>query len=57
MSIDDERLCVVNPLKLDVSNNPKITQINHMTKLVELTGCGSNCGINNQGIKWVNQQS
>ena len=38
---------------LDASNNPKITDVNHMTKLQKLEADG-NYGINNDGIKRVN---
>jgi len=38
-------------LKLDVRNNPNITNVSFLTNLIELNASGSDCGINQDGIK------
>jgi hypothetical protein len=39
---------------LNASTNSKITNVNHMDKLIELNASGYRCGINNKGIQKVN---
>ena len=51
--IDDECIRNINLEKLIAYDNPKITNVNHMTNLKELNA-GGNCGINNEGISCVN---
>jgi hypothetical protein len=48
------RLKKINPIKLDISHNPKITKISHMTNLRILYISGDNCGIDNEQIEKLN---
>jgi len=49
--IDDKGIKNLTKLKiLSASDNPKITNINHLTNL-EILWCDGNCGISDEGIK------
>src|SRR5271170_3073664 len=43
----------VDVIELNASHNPKITSLNHMTKLRKLN-IGADCGVGNQGISDLN---
>ena len=51
--IDDEGIKNINLAELSANNNPKITNVNHMTKL-KILYASRNCGIGDYGIKDVN---
>jgi hypothetical protein len=51
--LDDYRIRTLNLIKLHVSNNLKITNVNHMTNLRELDA-SYDCGIDDNGIKELN---
>ena len=44
----------LNLVELNASHNSKITNVNHMTNLKKLDAGGSDCGINDAGIKNLN---
>ena len=44
----------MNLIELDASENGKISNVNHMTKLKVLSACGSDHGIDNDGIRRLN---
>jgi hypothetical protein len=50
--ISDEGINKLNEIKiLNTSYNSKITNINHMKKLIKLYASGENCGISDKAIK------
>jgi hypothetical protein len=51
--ICDDGIKDLNLTKLFASNNPNITNINHMTKLKILNACGT-CGISSHSIRDLN---
>jgi len=51
--IDDEGIKDLNLERLQIYDNSKITNANHMTKLKELDA-SDNCGIDDGGIKNLN---
>ena len=51
--IDDDIIKKIDVEVLNVSNNPKVTDVNHMKKLKTLHAFGY-CGIDNDGIKNIN---
>lgn len=54
--LDNESLKNLNLKKLMLWDTPKITDINHMTNLEDLTIMDDKCGIDDNGIKKIKCQ-